>query len=203
MSQSQNLVEQIEASSHELDSVADRESIRRLWFSLSGEPADEDGAEHAEIFVDAVQGALELAAGEDLQLKPGLAGWKIDLSRGIVKSLLAAAFLSALLIITGTAAVSPLVLPAVVPLLFEVRRVSLRASDRELLAELVLTPDVKSGRLTADELYQRLPEDTRARISRPDFANFLERLRDAGVARETDATFQVNPDKPRFHLRIV
>ena len=80
----------------------------------------------------------------------------------------------------------PLVAPAVLPLLFDVRQVRLGPSEEIVLAELRLSPEARAGGLTADELYARLAPQTQRQLSRLDFADFLDQVRRAGLADPGD-----------------
>jgi hypothetical protein len=74
---------------------------------------------------------------------------------------------------------------AVLPSVVEIERVEVSAGDRRLLVEL------RGRALTGseDELYAALPAETRAVINRYDFADFIARLREAGlVAGPEDTT---------------
>lgn len=67
---------------------------------------------------------------------------------------------------------------AVIPSVIEIERVELGAGDRRLLVELRAIRDLG----TEDALYDALPADVRAQINRYDFADFIARLRELGLA---------------------
>lgn len=74
------------------------------------------------------------------------------------------------------------VLPAVLPLLIDVRKVRLSRGDRKLLLELRLsqTPAQAAISWTPDALYGRLPAVVQQQVSPIDFADFVDRLVQAG-----------------------
>src|ERR1035441_8958534 len=89
----------------------------------------------------------------------------------------AAAFLAGVLAASGVAGLLPLVAPAVLPLLFDVHQMRLTRSRELVLAELQLTPEARSGGLTAEELYAKLPYQIRDQLSWLDFVDFLDQGR--------------------------
>ena len=141
-------------------------------------------------------------AEEALDLRSG--GWVIDLRGGLVRSALATAFLAGALAASGVTGLLPLVAPAVLPLLFDVRQVRLTRSQELILAELQLTPDARSGGLTAEELYARLPYQIRDQLSWLDFVDFLDQVRRAGLADPAaDGRLILRaPDKARLRITL-
>ena len=134
-----------------------------LWAQLF---PGQDGATRTGLrtFQTAFQAAVADSQGnEALNLRGG--GWVVDLRGGLVRSVLATAFLAGVLAASGVTGLLPLVAPAVLPLLFDVHQVRLRPSQELVLAELQLTPEARSGGLTAEELYARLPYQTRNQLS--------------------------------------
>jgi hypothetical protein len=95
------------------------------------------------------------------------------------------------------------VVAAVVPSVLDIQRVALTGGDRMLLLELRLHPDVRDNALTADELYARLPAGTRDVVNRYEFADFVQRLREAGYATAGEPARLRDPDGPpiRFSWR--
>jgi hypothetical protein len=97
----------------------------------------------------------------------GVAPWWRGLgnrpARRRVRTVLATAFIAGCLAASGVTGLLPLVAPAVLPLLFDVRQVRLRPSQEMVFAELRLSPEARSGGLTADELYARLSAQTQPR----------------------------------------
>ena len=139
---------------------------------------------------------------EALNLRGG--GWVVDLRGGLLRSVLATAFLAGVLAASGVTGLLPLVAPAVLPLLFDVHQVRLRPSQELVLAELQLTPEARSGGLTAEELYARLPHQTRNQLSWLDFVDFLDQVRHAGLADSaTDGRLILRaPDNARLRITL-
>ena len=146
----------------------------------------QDGAARTGLrtFQTAFRAAVAEGGGEEaLNLRGG--GWVVDLRGGLVRTALATAFIAGVLAASGVTGLPPLVAPAVLPLLFDVHQVRLKPSQELVLAELRLTPEARSGGLTAEELYALLPDQIQDQLSRLDFADFLNQVRRAGLADRT------------------
>jgi hypothetical protein len=144
-------------------------------------------------------GAVPGAA--DLPMRVG--GWRLDLGRVGVRSGLMASIVAGALVQQGLTQMLIGVVAAVIPSVLDVERVGLSPGDRMLLVELRLHPEVRDRALTVDELYARLPEGTREVVNPFEFADFVERLRDAGYATGGAVTTLADPDGPptRFSWR--
>jgi hypothetical protein len=146
--------------------------LERLW-PLTGN----DDPQRLDEFLDAVAPAQ----GEDgLPLRVGQ--WTIDLREAGVRSAVMSAFIAAALIPQGIKEFGIGFATAIIPSVLEIKRVELGAGDELLLIEL--RSRLASG--TEDELYAALPAETRDVVNRFDFADFVERLRDAGFAEGSD-----------------
>ena len=105
---------------------------------------------------------------------------------------------------SGVAGLLPLVAPAVLPLLFDVHQMRLTRSRELVLAELQLTPEARSGGLTAEELYAKLPYQIRDQLSWLDFVDFLDQVRRAGLADPAadDRLILRAPDSARLRIAL-
>jgi hypothetical protein len=153
--------------------------LHELWESLTGWSAT-DHPDAWELCEDAVLGALE--PDRALQMRPG--GWIVDLSSTVVRSAVAAALIGGAMWPAGLDQLPGFVLPAVLPMLFDIRRARLTRQDRRLLVDLRL-------RTTAQQvdwpwppaaMYQRLPAAVQQSVSEDDFADFVQRLVAVGEA---------------------
>lgn len=180
---------------------ASSDELAAMWAQLF---PGEDGATRTGLraFQDVVRGVADSAGAEALNLDSG--GWEVDLSAGVVRSALATAALAGILAASGVTGLLPLVAPAVLPLLFDVRRVRLTKSENIILAELRLSPEATADGLTADELYAKLSPETQQQLSKLDFADFLDQVRRAGLADPAaDGRLILRqPDKARLRISI-
>ncbi len=159
--------------------MASADDLAALWAELF---PGQDGASRTGLrtFQTAFRTAVATSEGEEA-LHLGGGGWEIELRGGVVRTALATAFIAGCLAASGVTGLLPLVAPAVLPLLFDVRQVRLKPSQEIVFAELRLSPEARSGGLTADELYARLSSQTQRQMSRLDFADFLDQVRRAGL----------------------
>lgn len=158
------------------------EDLERLWSDLV--PDSYAGRRGLDVFLEAVQTSGQ-EPDADLQFRPG--GWQVDLGRGVAQSVIAAALIAGLLTVLGATAIPAAVVTAVVPLFFDVSRVSLTPGEEYLLAELVARKESLDGTLTPRELYDQLTDDVREQLSFMDFTDFLDTCHRAGLA-DTSAT---------------
>jgi hypothetical protein len=113
-----------------------------------------------------------------------LGHWRIDLGKEGVRAGLLTAVAAAALVRRGLTDLGIVFATAVLPSIFDIERIELSPGDRRLLLELRAKPALREGFTTEDNLYASLPAETRHVINRYDFADFIQRLRDAGL---TDA----------------
>jgi hypothetical protein len=109
-----------------------------------------------------------------------------------------AAALAAVLASQGLNELGIALASAILPSVVEIERVDLSPADRRLLLEIRIKPAFRDGYASEDELYAALPEDTRRAVNRYDFADFIGRLRDAGLA---DEAWEYGDIEPRLLLR--
>jgi hypothetical protein len=119
-------------------------------------------------------------AGDGLALRVG--PWHIDLAATAVRTSVLTALVAGVLIPHGLGDFAVGFVTAVLPSVVEIDRVELGAGDRKLLVELRAKRNLGSE----DELYAALPAKVRAQINRYDFADFIARLRDLGLAKGPD-----------------
>ena len=128
----------------------------------------------------------------------------VDLGRGVAQSVIAAALIAGLLTVLGATAIPAAVVTAVVPLFFDVRRVSLTPGEEYLLAELVARKESLDGTLTPRELYDQLTDEVRGQLSFMDFTDFLDTCHRAGLA-DTSATGTITlrpTEAARFRITL-
>jgi hypothetical protein len=159
------------------------EDLERLWSDLM--PDTYAGRRGLDVFLQAVQAAADETADADLQFRPG--GWQVDLRRGAVQSVIAAALIGGLLVALGATAIPAAVVTAVVPLFFDIKRVALTPGQEYLLAELVGHKEALDGTRTPRELYDQLTDEVRGQLSYMHFADFLDTCRRAGLADTSGA----------------
>lgn len=174
-----------------------QQQLRELWQQLY--PLDAAGAESSyQTVEDAFLAQLHPAVLAELAYKPG--GWTIKVSESALKTGLVGALLTGVLISSGLGGIPALVIPAIVPLLFEVEKVRLSKSEQLILAELTWQAEARA--LTAAALYALLPTPIQDELSQLDFSDFLEKCRRAGLSEESESDpLALQPPDKRFSLR--
>ncbi|MCY1141005.1 hypothetical protein OWR29_23660 [Actinoplanes sp. Pm04-4] len=180
---------------------ATRDDLDELWTSLL--PDTYAARQGRSVFLRSVEEGLTPGGrpGAELEFRPG--GWEVDLTRAATKTVVASAFLGGLLAVLGTAQLPAAVAAAVLPMLFEIRRVQLKASEQEILADLTGNAEIADGK-TPDELYAALSPEIREQLSRLEFADFLDSLRRAGLLDQGDGDIiKVRPaGSSRFRITL-
>ena len=162
-------------TSAELSDVA----IQTMWSELTGWDPEvrPDAWEATE---DGILGVLDPDVG--LHVRPG--GWTIDLGNTVARTAVAAALIGGTMWPAGLDQLPGYILPAVLPLLFDVTRSRLTRHQESLLVELRLSMTVQDLAYPwpAAALYHRLPASVQAQVAPADFDAFVDQLVRVGVA---------------------
>ncbi len=150
--------------------------IEEIWNELF--PAPFAGRERGrETFMEVL---LTIEGGNsELEFLGG--GYKLKIGSGISQTIVTTAVLSGVLAACGFPDLPMVVLPTILPLLFQVERVTLSRKEEEILATLVLRDEVRERRQTPRQLYDGLTDDIRDQLSYLDFVDFLDHLDKAGL----------------------
>ena len=128
------------------------------------------------------------------QLEPAWGGgWKWDLSNSAVRTVCAAALLAAVFASGGMATLPPLVLPAVLPLMFDLQRVRLERSEERVLRIINTRPSFFDRSGKPDELYATLPDWVKNSITILEFEEFLDHVVESGLAKRSGSFYEVLP----------
>lgn len=155
--------------------VLDATSLNALWQALV--PGDSAG--------NALMQAALLAQMDrtDTAMHARSGGWSYHLSRGMVKAVVMTPLVTATLLSAGVTGLPAIILPLVLPFLFELEKTSLSRRNEELLVSLVRAGATTSAK-SADELYQLLPPELQAEVNKLDFLDFIDALELTGHAKE-------------------
>jgi hypothetical protein len=205
----QELVNQHLSSNAEEGSEFSTTQLRYIWEQLSPADAQPDETLY-QICEDVFLATVNPAQQAQLQYKPG--GWTIKLSESALKTGVVTSLLGGILVGAGITGLPALLIPAVVPLMFEVEKVRLTRSEQEVFAELSWRDEARA--LTADDLYAKLPMEIQDELSKLDFFDFLEKCRRAGLVEEqkspqsvvkpVESKFSLRaPEGPRFRITVI
>ena len=126
------------------------------------------------------------------QLEPSFGGgWRWNLSQGVVRSICVTTFLSSFLLSCGITGITPLFLPAVIPLLFDLEKVKLERSDERVLSIFGARSNVFDRLGDPISLYNSLPPEVRGIMNYTDFLIFLNNSFMAGNAKKHGDCFEI------------
>jgi hypothetical protein len=130
--------------------------------------------------------------------------WEWNLSDGVSKAAVTSALVAAALMAVGAGVgMAPVLIPAVIPFLFDVKRVRLERTAENYLRIIGARKDVAERCGTAASLYDSLPADLKSAVSRAEFEEFLGQAVDAGHAKAADECFEVLPNgETAFRIAI-
>jgi hypothetical protein len=154
-------------------------SLESFWVRVAGDSyASRQGLQ---VFLDVVK-AVNETTDQHAEFSFSPAGWEVHLGRAVAQVMLSSALLSGLLAMLGADQLPAAVLAAVIPLLFDIDRVSMEEGDRYLLARLLEVPGIAGTKMTREQLYARLPKEVREQTTLKDFVEFLDICRRIGQA---------------------
>jgi hypothetical protein len=115
-----------------------------------------------------------------LNFSPG--GWVVKATAAGIRTAILTALLTLALNAAEAKDINLLVLPAILPIVFDLEKVRLSRSDSHILAELTMNGAVRGK--TTEELYSLLPQSIRDEVAPLAFHNFLENCERSGNATE-------------------
>lgn len=124
--------------------------------------------------------AGELGIGSsDFEIRIG--EWRLNSKVATARALVNGVVLTAALAAKDESSIPATVLSVIVPLVFDLERVAISASDRAVYAALLRdAPD----RRAIDDWYSSLPTHLQAEITNLEFQDLFERLEEAGLAEQ-------------------
>jgi len=174
-----------------MPSQASEQSLVAAWNKIAND-LGLDASQGRETLLETARDYSLLSAG---RLEPEMGGgWQWNLTEGAVRTICATCLLVGVLAAAGMSGLAPLVLPSVLPLLFDIDKVRLERSEGKVLRILGARPDLKQRLGDAAALYESLPAEIRGSFSLDAFEDFLATATRAGVVRDWDGIFEVLPN---------
>jgi hypothetical protein len=136
---------------------------------------------------------VTLLATGDLEPAWG-GGWRWNLADGAVRAVATSVLLAATLAAVGIPGLPAIVIPTVLPLLFDIERVRLDREDERVLRVFGARADAAARTGDPAALYASLPDHVRLALSLDEFQAFLESATRAGRATESGGRYEVLPD---------
>ncbi|OXR47112.1 hypothetical protein B7C42_00234 [Nocardia cerradoensis] len=168
-----------------------------LWWSIfdTGNPRANEGLER---FTEILSVDTEI---DGFEFKLG--AWKLDIRSNTANLVLSSALIGGILELEGAIHLPGYTLPLVLSMLFKIEAVRLEAKDKVLVLLLQEKTGDDGRPRSVDELYNLLPKKERRVIAKSDFVAFIERLRQAGKAKqEIGGTFRITPDGKEPWIKI-
>ncbi|MVM42329.1 hypothetical protein GO730_39245 [Spirosoma sp. HMF3257] len=109
-------------------------------------------------------------------------GWKVVITKNLIKTaIVAPLLLSIFLYLELNENLSSIILPTVLPMLFDIENVEITRKEEEILLKLPIKKNRRKFETTED-WYNSLPKKIKKEISEIDFKDFIDKLVLAGVA---------------------
>ncbi len=176
------------------------DSLVLLWqelcSNLSLNPAG--GEEHL------LSVARDVSALLSDQFDPQFGGaWQWDLTDGFARALVMATLLSGVLNAAGVRELPTIVIPTVLPLLFDFKRLRLERRAENVVSIIGARKQAFERTGQRKELYETLPPEVKASLSFQEFSEFVDDAIDAGNAREVGEAVHILPNgETEFWLLI-
>lgn len=128
-------------------------------------------------------------------------GWTINAKAGFIKTAIGYATMAGVFTLIGTTgSIALMVLPSVLPFLFEIEKIELNKKEQYILAKLLLRDEVKTQMHNINQLYELLPNEIKSDLNILDFIDFLEKLDLAGYKDTyTEKVYRLS-ENARFKL---
>lgn len=148
------------------------------------------------------EACIHAFGGRSDELYARSGGWVFHLKRSVAQSALSGVLMAIVLKSVTATPLSLILIPSLLPYLFQIEKTEITMKDEELLLHLLSRGDVHA--LSVDEIYDRLPEKIRDGVNRLDIIDFLESIIATGHAQETQrGLFTLrHPDNPRLVVKI-
>lgn len=131
--------------------------------------------------------------------------WTVKLSSGILKSTIMGAILTGIFFASGYTMIPGFVLPAIIPLLFDIEKVHISAKEDFILAQLTLNNQILNKYKNPELIYDSLSEEITDELSKYDFIEFIEKMVLAGAFEQNkDSKILIPSDgKTKFKINFL
>ena len=147
----------------------------------------------------------KIADSNSSELRFSPHGWTIELKEGLVKASVLGVLQTMLFKAFNESNIPLTILVMVVPLLFNLNKISLSEKERTIYLDLTNNPLATVHAHSTNELYDNyLSDDMKSNINRLDFLDFLEKLKQVGLLKKISSEKLVikNIGKYHFHISI-
>lgn len=154
-----------------------------------------------EVFLQSIQD--KDAVDSELYIKSK--AWTVKLSSGILKSTIMGAILTGVFFASGYTMIPGFVLPAIIPLLFDIEKVNISAKEDFILAQLTLNNQILNKYKNPELIYDSLSEEITDELSKYDFIEFIEKMVLAGAFEQNKDSDVLIPldGKTKFKINFL
>jgi hypothetical protein len=158
------------------------DTLNDFWNEITGSDKGIASLNAKHIFLEEFKrNTTQEIAGSDLYYRTK--GWKIILKKNLLKGIIITpslyGILSYLDITTGLASI---VLPSIIPMIFDIENINLSKKEEEILLKLPIKKAKKQYK-TAEEWYESLPKSIQEQVNFLDFKDFMDKLVLGGLAK--------------------
>ncbi|MCU0469504.1 MAG: hypothetical protein MUF58_12970 [Arcicella sp.] len=157
------------------------ETLNDFWNEITDSDKGIASLNAKHIFLEEFKRNTTHETGSDLYYKTK--GWKIILKKNLLKGIIITpslyGILSYLDITTGLASI---VLPSIIPMIFDIENINLSKKEEEILLKLPVNKSKKQYK-TAEEWYESLPKSIQEQVNFLDFKDFMDKLVLGGLAQ--------------------
>lgn len=158
------------------------DTLNDFWNEITGSDKGIASLNAKHIFLEEFKrNTTQEIAGSDLYYRTK--GWKIILKKNLLKGIIITpslyGILSYLDITTGLASI---VLPSIIPMIFDIENINLSKKEEEILLKLPVNKAKKQYK-TAEQWYESLPKSIQEQINFLDFKDFMDKLVLGGLAK--------------------
>lgn len=162
--------------------IINQETLNDFWNEITGldEGIASLNAKHI-FFEEFKKNTIQEIENSELYYKTK--GWKITVTKNLLKGILVTpALYGVLYYLDVTAGLASIVLPSILPMVFDIENVSLSKKEEEVYLKLPLNKAKKQYK-TAEDWYESLPKSIQEQMNFLDFKDFMDKLVLGGMAK--------------------
>ncbi len=130
-------------------------------------------------------------------------GWKISLSGALIKTAITTALLASAFYLLEADSIPLQLIPAIIPVLFDIERIKLSRGDKYLIGEIYAKKKLRNKFLGIEDLYKKLPNKVKKQLNKKDFYDFVEKLISVGIAKKNNKSeISIVDSTPNFKINI-
>lgn len=185
--------------------IVEKQQLLAIWEEVA--PVDENPIVQHELQKTFLEAFLHYSDNEAF-LKEHLdftfGSWEVHVSKGIIKTAISASILTGILMAYDfPITLSSYALPLTIPLLFEIKKISLTKSEDGYLLNLHRTARFQPDQISPADIYDELPTSMKNTLPKMGFIDFCEKLYQVGYAdKNSNGTYSLKGKKKKIKIRF-